>query len=279
MWSLRSHNCCGSWIPSYGYQQQLSSGGGGAGISYLTGIPQFIPWYFLIFIILGLLASFKNYKKYIPIYIYLILSLFIHMKFRGHSDQIMYVTPLLYGFMALFILSVKNKVKTKSFFQSFLAILLAAFLIVGAINGYTTTKNWGTRNDVIEQSMQWFNENSNPEDTILVGDMVVYSYFTDRPLVSYASAGAWVGQFINQNPSIQDPMVAYTAFLASNNIKYFVAYDSTMSWFYTNTEPFAKQFRSANFQFAEVTTQLIPLKKFSANNEEIILYEVRLKND
>ena len=38
LWSYRSSQCCGSWIPGYGYQKQLSEGNGGAGFGYILDI-------------------------------------------------------------------------------------------------------------------------------------------------------------------------------------------------------------------------------------------------
>jgi asparagine N-glycosylation enzyme membrane subunit Stt3 len=276
LWSFRSYTCCGSWIPSYGYQQQL--GGGSAGFSYLKDIPVFVPWYFLIFIAIGLFYSFKNYKKYSIIYLYLILSLIIHMKFRGHSDQVLYVTPILYGFMSILILKIKKRIEKRNIPVGRILFIafIGFFMVIGAVHGYNTTKEWGGRNDVIKEAMDWFNENSEPEDKILAGDKIVYSYFTDREIYNYGYAYAWINKlFLKQNPVIEpEDIISYPAFLASNDVKYFVAYDSTMSWFYTQTEGFAKQFQAASFYFSGKRIDLIPLKRFKVNNEEIILFKM-----
>jgi len=277
-WSLRSYNLCDcgltGMIPSYNYQKQLS--GAASGFSYLSGVPAVIPWYFVVFLFLGLIFSLKKYRKYFPIYLYLIFSLFIHMRFRGHSEQIVYITPILYGFMAIFILDIKKVFKNKKIFYILLSIFLVLFLVVGMTKGYSMTKKWGTTNDVIKDSMDWLKENSYVSDKVLVSDMIVYSYFIDNELVSHSYSSSWVNMFFQDNPGLQDIVVAYAAFLTSNDIKYFVAYDSTMPWFYhEQLQTFAKNFEERNIQFTEKIVRLIPLQRFEANGQEIILYEVQ----
>ncbi len=281
-WSMRSYEMCNcglsGMIPSYGYQQQLSAGSGGSGFSYLSHIPNFIPWYFLIFILFGLIFSFKKYKKYFPIYLFLIFDLFIHMKFRGKAEQILYITPILYGFMAMVVLDIKRKISENNvdLGRIFLVLFIGLFLVSGTITGYETTKEWGARNDVIRDSMLWLEENSIEQDKVLVGGVIVYSYFTSREIINYGLVFPWIDYVRSQNPSIEfnNPTTPFAAFLSSNNIKYFVAYDSTMEWFYTNTKSFAQRFEKESFEFPEKTITLNPVKRFEANDEEVILFEV-----
>lgn len=111
LWSFRAYSISGSWIPTYGYQEQLSDSSKfwQGGISFFTGIPEYIPYYMLILIIGGLIISLKKYKIYYPIFIYMILEIFIHIKFRGRSGHLYYMTPFLYGFASIFIFKLRNK--------------------------------------------------------------------------------------------------------------------------------------------------------------------------
>jgi len=280
-WSLRSFNLCDcgmkGFIPSYSYQQQLSGSGGGAGISYLTGIFSLIHWYFLIFIIIGILSSFSKFKKFFPIYLYLAFSLFIHMAFRGNPEQVVYILPLLYGFLGFLIVDFGKRLSNKKIkmFHIIVLIFMSLFLYVNISEGYSETREWGTRNEVIESAMEWVNENVDPSEKILVGDVLVYSYFTENELVSMSSASYWMNSYSQQNPH-EDPLVPYVVFLYSNGVNYAVAYDSTMSWFYGRTENFAKNFGQRAYNFEEGVLVLTPIKEFKDNGESLILYEIQV---
>jgi hypothetical protein len=115
LWSWRSADCCGSWIPSYGYQQQLgdSSKSWQGGLDYLKGIPSEISWPIIFLGLSGLIFSFKRYKEYVPIYLYFIFILFVHLKFRGESLDFYFLTPFFYGFVSIFIFKLKNKLSLK----------------------------------------------------------------------------------------------------------------------------------------------------------------------
>jgi len=279
-WSFRSYGLCDcgvtGFIPSYSYQQQLSGGSGGAGLSYLTGIPEFIPWFFLIFVIGGLFFSLKEYRRYFPIFLYFVFTLFIHMNFRGKSEQITYVYPLLAGFMSIFILKFKNLFSKKNMkiFYALLGIFLIFFAVVEVNAGYNETKTWGTRNDVIKDAMDWANENIPDGETILVGDTIVYSYFTEHNLVGVSYATSWMNSYIQQNPGLKDPISSYVAFMIANNVNYAVAYDSTMPWFYGLTENLAKNREERIYNFEGGTVRIFPVQSFEKNGEEIVLYKI-----
>lgn len=276
LWSWRSSNCCGSWIPSYAYQKQLSGSSGGSGIKFLSDMPKFIPWYFLTLLAVGLVYSFKKYKKYLPIYIYLGLELIIHLKFRGRSDQILYTLPLFSGFLSLLIIDLKGIVRAKSkfFFFLIISLFMVFFIISGSINGYSDAKKWGTRNDVIKESMDWLDENSYPNEKVIVGDTLVYSYFTDKELVGFGLANQMVQNIMVQN-GISDIKLGYSVLMFDQRISYLVAYDSTMPWFYdSTTKTFAEEFKPHKYNLGQVTVELTPLKKFKANEQEIIIYEL-----
>ncbi len=57
-------------------------------------------------------------------------------------------------------------------------------------------------------------------------------------------------------------------------VKYFIAYDSKMGWFYGATEEFAKNFQEKEFIFSEQKIIFKPLKRFDEYNQTVILYEV-----
>jgi len=276
LWSWRSSNCCGSWIPSYSYQKQLSGNSGGAGLSFLSNMPNFIPWYLLTLLAIGLIYSFKKYKRYFPIYIYLGLESIIHIKFRGRSDQILYTLPLLYGFFSLLIIDIKNKVRkrTRLFFFLILSGFIIFSMISGSINGYNDSKKWGTRNDVLKESMDWLNENSNPNEKIIVGDVLVYSYFTDKELISFGIANQMVQNIMVQN-KINDIKLGYSILMWDQKISYLVAYDSTMPWFYeSTTKNFAEEFKPHKYNLGPAIVELTPLKKFEVNEQEVIIYKL-----
>ena len=156
-----------------------------------------------------------------------------------------------------------------------LVIFLIFFFITQVKEGYFFVKDSYKRNDAIKESMDWLNQNSELNDKILVGDVIVYKYFTKNPLISYGQAGGWINNFLKQN-KINDPLMGYAAFFASNNIKYFIAYDSTMDWFYTYTKEFAKKFEPIEYEFAEIVIKLQPLRKFEIYSGEVILYQVNI---
>jgi len=109
-----------------------------------------------------------------------------------------------------------NKQKISTYL---LILFLIFFFITQVGKGYNETKNLNKELDVIKTSMDWFEENSNNEDKILVGDPIVYQYFTDNQLYSYSYASQWAVQFCNQN-KLNDLLYCYAAFLYSNEIKY-----------------------------------------------------------
>ena len=115
LWSFRSHNCCGSWIPSYGYQKQLSSPGSQLqkSANYFKGLPNYIPFSMLILILGGLYIGLKKYKKHYPILLSLLFILFIHLKFRGRSGHSYLMTPLLYGYASICLLKLKEIIDKK----------------------------------------------------------------------------------------------------------------------------------------------------------------------
>jgi len=115
LWSLRSFNISGSWIPTYTYQQQLSSNEKTwqGGVNFFTGIPAYIPYYMIILIMGGLLCGLRKYKKYYPLFLYILFELFIHLKFRGRSGHLYYITPFLFGYASIFIFKLKEKIENK----------------------------------------------------------------------------------------------------------------------------------------------------------------------
>jgi len=154
-------------------------------------------------------------------------------------------------------------------------IFLIFFFVTQVKEGYFATKDYYKRDDAIKESMDWLNQNSESNDKILVGDVIVYKYFTDNPLISYGQAWGWISNFLKQN-KINDPLMGYAVFFASNDIKYFVAYDSTMVWFYVHTEEFAKKFEPVEYEFSNVKVKFQPLKRFERYKGEIILYQVNI---
>jgi len=281
-WSIRSYNLCDcgvlGLVPSYEYQKQLSGGGGGTGISFVTGLVDVIPWYFLIFMVGGLLLSLGDYRKYLPIYLYIALSFLIHMAFRGKPEQIVYIYPLLAGFMGICILKFKELFSKKNmkFFYILIVAFLVLFFVVEVNMGYSKTKSWGIRNEVIVDAVKWFDENVDHSEKLLVGDVVVYSYFTDRELIGASYAGSWMYSYETTNKGLSDPIVPFVAFLFSNKINYAIAYDSTMSWFYDRTATFAKGLSEKNYNFENGEIKLLPFKKFEKNGEEIIIYKLEV---
>ncbi len=283
-WSFRSYGLCdcgvSGFIPSYSYQQQLGGGNGGTGLAYFTGIPEFVPWYFLILMVSGLLFSLKKYRKYLPIFFYFVLTIFIHTSFRGKSEQITYVYPLLAGYMSIFVLKFKKLFSKRNLkiFYVFLSVFLILFFIVEVNSGYNETKTWGTRNDVIKEAMDFVNENVPEDKTILVGDTIVYSYFTEHNVIGASYAASWINQYGQQNPQLRDPIAAYVAFMIANHVDYAVAYDSTMSWFYGLTENLAKAREERIYNFEDGTVRLFPLEIFEKNGEEIVIYTIEFGN-
>jgi len=198
------------------------------------------------------------------------------MNFRGKSEQITYVYPLLAGFMSIFILKFKNLFSKKNMkiFYALLGIFLIFFAVVEVNAGYNETKTWGTRNDVIKDAMDWANENIPDGETILVGDTIVYSYFTEHNLVGVSYATSWMNSYIQQNPGLKDPISSYVAFMIANNVNYAVAYDSTMPWFYGLTENLAKNREERIYNFEGGTVRIFPVQSFEKNGEEIVLYKI-----
>lgn len=199
------------------------------------------------------------------------------MAFRGNPEQVVYILPLLYGFLGFLIVDFGKRLSNKKIkmFHIIVLIFMSLFLYVNISEGYSETREWGTRNEVIESAMEWVNENVDPSEKILVGDVLVYSYFTENELVSMSSASYWMNSYSQQNPH-EDPLVPYVVFLYSNGVNYAVAYDSTMSWFYGRTENFAKNFGQRAYNFEEGVLVLTPIKEFKDNGESLILYEIQV---
>jgi hypothetical protein len=163
--------------------------------------------------------------------------------------------------------------KKEKIFNLILILFLIFFFITEFNQGYEKTKDIHKRLNVIKISIDWLNNNSSPKDKILVGDQIVYKYFTNNSLRSYSYASQWAVQFCQQN-QINDILYGYAGFMFSENIRYFIAYDSTMNWFYKSTEDFALRNETKEFQFAEQKIIFKPLKTFNENKQTIILYEV-----
>lgn len=164
--------------------------------------------------------------------------------------------------------------KKEKVITAIIIAFLVFYFVMQISESYAYSKNFYKRNDALKESMQWINNNAEPNSKILVGDPIVYQYFTNNALIGYSQAFAWMQQFA-QETQINDKKATLSAFLAGNNIDYFIAYDSTMRWFYKDfTEDFAIKMNSLEYEFQSVKVKLEPIKKFEKYDAEVILYKV-----
>ncbi len=273
-WWLRNLFETGSLIPSY-YQRKAGEGNPSIGLFWFSVLSNALTLPVFLISILGLIISFKKWENHLPFYLFFILYSALHMYFfRSYERFAIIPMPLLFGW---FSLAVFYFLKER---QKYLKCLILILIIsLTSYYGFLIAPNniieHGKRYDVIKDSMNWFNENTSPEDKLLAGDSAVYGFYTNREVFRYDVPNYYLSLSLQKNPQLsQNPYVVHLIFMIQNNITYFVPYDSLMPHFYNPTKIFADNFTTHKISFKDGTLILNPVNKFEENNQSIYLYKV-----
>jgi len=149
------------------------------------------------------------------------------------------------------------------------------FAIVSGVQGYTTTKEWGTRNDVIKEAGEWIDSNLGDE-LLFVPDQFVYKFFTEKRLVSSSKVYPMLRNFVREYPD-EDYLKGYALIFKELNVTYFIAWDSTMPWFFESTMGQLATTEDVKLNFSNHEVDFIFVRTFETNQANIILYKVEVE--
>jgi len=197
--------------------------------------------------------------------------------------------PILYGFFSIIVFKAIKSIPRSG------AIVLLIFIGVYSFGFgvYTVENNLNNVNRyvIVKDAMDWINSNSEVNDSILVGDKEVYSYYTARNVIGHVSIN-----FYNENNDYSK--IPIFNLMLDKNITYMVAYDSLTPNLYNYSlhNFLTKQFSPHEFRYEYQKTyqrktknppyfelhgekhgiflRFTPILKFDKNNDSILLYKI-----
>jgi hypothetical protein len=306
-WFYFSTSMSGELVPLV-----ISSGverSGHFGLNWLPTVKSMVslPLYLLFFGGVLLVLHNKDEEKYLPLFAYVVLKSASQMWFfAGAVRYALPLLPVLVGFSSVAIFYLLNSFIPKG--QNLKFWFLAGVAIVSLAHGMTgvqESEEKGGAGDVVKESMEWFNSNSEPDAKILAGDESIYEYYTDRNVIDYISLKGHLDGALDLASDyhliIEQPVL--TAMI-SENITYFVAYGPMTPHLYEHRyfKSFTNNFTTQHYTFEyqkivssigveggglkvresefeiympiPTEVRLIPLKKFEKNNQSVHLYKV-----
>lgn len=266
-----------------------------------------LPLFLLFLGGLFLVSYNREYEKYLPFYIFVALKSAAQMwYFAGSVRYALPLLPIMLGWSSVAIFYIINNLAPKKRYIKFgfLAVIVLVSLSYG-MAGVQEIEERGGGGELIKESMDWFNSNSEPDAKILAGDEAIYKYYTDRNVVDYISLIGHLDGALDLAASyglvIEHPVLAT---MISENITYFVAYDPLTPHLYGHPyfKAYTTNFTAQRYIFKyrkivssigveggglkpKKTTfeiygpvlmevRLLPLKKFEKNNQSVYLYKV-----
>ncbi|MEA3229816.1 MAG: hypothetical protein U9P44_02785, partial [archaeon] len=281
-WWTRNVLQMGEIFPSYWAKGEMKGGGLGffGWMNTLNGA--FTPLVLLIAAV-GIYVTYKkHFETYLPLYLYLIFYSVEHMifphGFLRYAAPLTFVAYILVGVIVLEILkkNITDKWLRLLFVASILIISLAYFINVGP----KSIEEHGTRMEIIQDFSKWYNNNAEKGSVLLASDKLVYGYYIDDEILNYDYANSYARAFYDQYPDIdyqKNPFLPYIVFVMQQDVRYWIPYDSVMSWFYPNTKRLCDKpyFKEYSFDINNNTVILKPIRQFEKNGQNLCVYETQ----
>jgi 4-amino-4-deoxy-L-arabinose transferase-like glycosyltransferase len=296
-WQGYVYTASGEVLPSRTIEETAAKGH--AGLGWITRLADLTTLPFLLLALVGLWASREKLRDHLPLLLFLLTLSLPHMWF--HEANPRYALPLLpillgWATLGLFRYLPSLPGGGKRTVPAALSALLVLSLFHSAF-AMAEIERKGDAYAVVRDAMAWFNDHAEPGSTLLVGDEKTYGYYTDYPLLDFPRIDPYL--LALQRRGVKRPLEST---LITEGIRYVVVYDSLTPWLYPATaklgEVFAVHRYRIPYQIVVPSTPLrelehgekvrfaisrpvereiafVPLRKFEANGELVVLYQVQ----